>query len=87
MNNDNKQAKTNNSAFSHDEERGLNEDVHYENARNNYQNDEPLKEKENAKNGSFNAVDEDIAALENGPQKNPGSSGAFPVGAFDTSKD
>lgn len=33
-----------------------------------------------------NDVDDDIKVLEHGKQKHPGSNGAFPVGAFDTSK-
>ena len=37
--------------------------------------------------GEANAIEDDIAPLEHGHQKNPGSSGAFPVGAFDTSKE
>lgn len=87
MNNDKNPTNTDNAVINNDEQRGLNENEKYEDSRNNYQNDEPLKERESAKNTSSNAVDDDIAPLENGPQKNPGSCGAFPVGAFDTGKD
>ncbi len=87
MNNDKNPTNTDNAVTNNDERRGLNENEKYENSRNNYENNEPLKETENDKNSNTNAVDEDIAPLENGPQKNPGSNGAFPVGAFDTSKD
>ena len=87
MNKNNNDSKRNDAAISNDERRGLNEDAHFENAKNDYQNNEPVVE-DNNKAGSknLNAVDDDISALENGPQKTPGSSGAFPVGAFDTSR-
>ncbi|MGI8634805.1 MAG: hypothetical protein ACR2KZ_05320 [Segetibacter sp.] len=90
MNNDKNPTNRDNSVTNNDESRGLNENSVYENARNDYKNDEPtVDEKDNTTNPATikNEVDEDIRALEGGPQKHPGSSGAFPVGAFDTSKD
>lgn len=87
MNNDKNPTNRDNAVVNNDEERGLNETGKYENARNNYQNNEPLKENNDIENSSTNAVDDDISPLENGRQKTPGSNGAFPVGAFDTGKD
>ena len=88
MNDHNNESKRNDAAITNDERRGINEDANYENARNVYENTEPVQdENKDSGNTPTNAVDEDIAALENGPQKHPGSNGAFPVGAFDTSRD
>jgi len=88
MNNDKNPTNTGNSAINSDERRGLNESANFENAKNNYQNNEPtLNENDNTITEKSNAVDDDISALENGHQNTPGANGAFPVGAFDTSKD
>jgi hypothetical protein len=88
MNNEKNEMNSNESVFNNDERRGLNESANYENARNNYQNTEPtLNEGNNPDTKNTNEVDDDIRPLENGHQNKPGSNGAFPVGAFDTSKD
>lgn len=88
MNNDNNQSKMSDSAINSDERRGLNEDADFENAKNDYQNNEPVLDvNKDEGNTISNDVDDDIRALENGPQKHPGSNGAFPVGAFDTSRE
>lgn len=55
MNNESKPSKANNDTFKNDESKGLNEDVHYENAKNNYENDEPVKEK-NEKTGHIRST-------------------------------
>ncbi len=72
--------------ITNDERRGLNEDAKIENAKNNYQNEESLQNNA-VPPADRNEVDEDISTLEHGHQSKPGSSGAFPVGAFDTSKE
>lgn len=88
MNNDKNPTNRDNGVINNDESRGLNESAKYENARNNYENNEPvLNENDTAPTTNSDEVNDDISPLENGPQKKPGSSGAFPVGAFDISKD
>lgn len=91
MNNENNEPTKDNLSFKTDEDRGLNESGAYKDAQNDYQNDQPTKaggDSNDASNTEVrNEVDEDIRALEGGPQKHPGSSGAFPVGAFDISKE
>ena len=86
MNNDKNPTNSDNSVINSDERRGLNESANIENARNDYQNKEALTNNSSPETNT-NEVDEDIRALEGGPQKHPGSSGAFPVGAFDQSKE
>lgn len=87
MNDDKNPTNRDNAAVNNDERRGLNETGKYENLRNSYQNNEPLKENDDVENTNTNAVDDDISPLENGRQKTPESNGAFPVGAFNTGKD
>ena len=89
MNNENENliSGPDDSILSNQESSGLNDTASHGNARD-YENKEPIVEK-NEKTGQVraNEVDDDINALEHGHQNHPGSSGAFPVGAFDTSKD
>jgi hypothetical protein len=88
MDNDKNPTNRDNSVINNDKSRGLNEIDKHENARNNYENSEPsVNQSDDIAPADLNAVNDDISPLENGPQKKPGSSGAFPVGAFDTSKD
>lgn len=90
MNSENKEIHQNVSNSNARETKLEKENEKLDDAQNDYHNRLPLKEDkhENTTN-TTNVKDDDnnIGSPVSATQKRPDSSGAFPVGAFDTSKD